>query len=100
VVWVLNEVLDERAENGCFIRTIPTRNSPAAWINMVANFNLTWKTTCLEILHYVSSSLRFHSFLSLEHFAFLAIVHRKDAWVICRGTRGVDRMAILDGPDA
>ncbi|KAG6810498.1 hypothetical protein H0H92_011595 [Tricholoma furcatifolium] len=22
------------------------------WVNMVANFNLTWKTACLEILHY------------------------------------------------
>ena len=23
------------------------------WVNMVANFNLTWKSSCLEILHYV-----------------------------------------------
>ena len=36
------------AENGCFIK--PRGNSD--WINMVANFNLTWKASCLEILNY------------------------------------------------
>lgn len=42
------------AENGCFIKTRPGRNGESAWINMVANFNLTWKSACLEILNYVS----------------------------------------------
>ena len=43
------------AENGCFIKTRPTRASPEpTWVNMVANFNLTWKAACLEILNYVS----------------------------------------------
>lgn len=41
------------AENGCFIKTRPTRSSEPGWVNMVANFNLIWKASCLEILHYV-----------------------------------------------
>ncbi|KAJ7748550.1 alpha,alpha-trehalose-phosphate synthase [Mycena maculata] len=66
------------AENGCFIRpkTAPRRSSgmtsplsarrsgadlspvntaatlPGGWINMVATFNLTWKSSCVEILNY------------------------------------------------
>ncbi|KAJ7124806.1 alpha,alpha-trehalose-phosphate synthase [Mycena crocata] len=66
------------AENGCFIRpkTAPHRAStgmsplsararaaelspvntaatlPGGWINMVASFNLTWKSSCVEILNY------------------------------------------------
>ncbi|CCM06307.1 uncharacterized protein FIBRA_08558 [Fibroporia radiculosa] len=40
------------SENGCFIRTRPGRHSEAAWVSMVANFNLTWKAACLEILNY------------------------------------------------
>jgi trehalose 6-phosphate synthase/phosphatase len=42
------------AENGCFIKTRPTRKETSQWINMVANFNLTWKTSCVEILNYFS----------------------------------------------
>lgn len=43
------------AENGCFIKTIKARSSTSPhgdWINMVASFNLTWKSACLEILNY------------------------------------------------
>ncbi|RDB18114.1 putative alpha,alpha-trehalose-phosphate synthase [UDP-forming] subunit [Hypsizygus marmoreus] len=65
------------AENGCYIKTIknppsspPLRGGHVArrlsdgvaaggggggggeWINMVSNFNLTWKSACLEILNY------------------------------------------------
>ncbi|KAF9007082.1 glycosyltransferase family 20-domain-containing protein [Cyathus striatus] len=42
------------AENGCFIKTKPSRgaSSGGEWINMVSNFNLTWKSACLEILNY------------------------------------------------
>ncbi|TFY74670.1 hypothetical protein EWM64_g9341, partial [Hericium alpestre] len=42
------------AENGCFIRpgAGPSTGSDPAWINMVANFNLSWKTACIEILNY------------------------------------------------
>ncbi|KAH7922278.1 glycosyltransferase family 20 protein [Leucogyrophana mollusca] len=40
------------AENGCFIKTRPTRKEAFTWINMVANFNLTWKGACVEILNY------------------------------------------------
>ncbi|KAJ3568203.1 hypothetical protein NP233_g5869 [Leucocoprinus birnbaumii] len=41
------------AENGCYIKTKPAKNSPAGeWINLVANSNMTWKSSCLEILHY------------------------------------------------
>jgi trehalose 6-phosphate synthase/phosphatase len=40
------------AENGCFVKTIGTREDPSKWINMVANFNLTWKSACMEILNY------------------------------------------------
>ena len=43
------------AENGCFIKTLGSGpNNTGEWINMVANFNLTWKAACMEILHYVS----------------------------------------------
>lgn len=41
------------AENGCFIKTLPTRENPSEWISMVANFNLSWKGACMEILNYV-----------------------------------------------
>ncbi|KAJ3496620.1 hypothetical protein NLJ89_g10458 [Agrocybe chaxingu] len=45
------------AENGCFIKTRAVGiNSGKAyggeWLNMVANFNLSWKSSCLEILNY------------------------------------------------
>jgi len=41
------------AENGCFIRPRPTKSTPSpAWIDMVVNFNLTWKTLCMEMLNY------------------------------------------------
>ncbi|EMD35057.1 glycosyltransferase family 20 protein [Gelatoporia subvermispora B] len=42
------------AENGCFIKTRTGRNSESQWLSMVANFNLTWKAPCLEILNYFS----------------------------------------------
>ncbi|EGO28773.1 glycosyltransferase family 20 protein [Serpula lacrymans var. lacrymans S7.9] len=40
------------AENGCFIRTRPNRKEKASWINVVSNFNFTWKASCVEILNY------------------------------------------------
>ncbi|KAF8963230.1 alpha,alpha-trehalose-phosphate synthase [Flammula alnicola] len=48
------------AENGCFIKTrsvgsgVNANGKPTGgdWINMVPNFNLTWKSACLEILNY------------------------------------------------
>ncbi|KDQ50611.1 glycosyltransferase family 20 protein [Jaapia argillacea MUCL 33604] len=40
------------AENGCFIKPRPGRTGSAPWINMVSNFNLTWKSACIEILNY------------------------------------------------
>ncbi|KAF5344537.1 hypothetical protein D9758_016487 [Tetrapyrgos nigripes] len=52
------------AENGCFIKTraAPTSTRSGAerqqqqqgspWLNMVANLNMTWKSSCLEILNY------------------------------------------------
>lgn len=42
------------AENGCFIKPRSDRDGKSQWINMVANFNLTWKAACMEILQYVS----------------------------------------------
>ncbi|KAF8809892.1 alpha,alpha-trehalose-phosphate synthase [Phlegmacium glaucopus] len=42
------------AENGCFIKTRAVGSYNGEWINMVSNFNLTWKSACLEILHYFS----------------------------------------------
>ena len=42
-----------RAENGCFIKPLPDRDGNAPWINVVANFNLTWKAACSELLQYV-----------------------------------------------
>jgi hypothetical protein len=48
------------AENGCFIKTRPSRgpggSASGEWTNMVTNFNLTWKTACLEMLNFVRSS--------------------------------------------
>jgi len=40
------------AENGCFIKTRAVGSYNGEWINMVSNFNLTWKSACLEILNY------------------------------------------------
>ncbi|KAF8656163.1 hypothetical protein AX16_002732 [Volvariella volvacea WC 439] len=42
------------AENGCFIKTRAVRGgSPQGeWISMVSNLNLTWKSSCVEILNY------------------------------------------------
>ncbi|KAI9509923.1 alpha-trehalose-phosphate synthase [Russula earlei] len=40
------------AENGCFVRPIPGKSGESSWITMVANFNLTWKNACIEILNY------------------------------------------------
>jgi len=41
------------AENGCFIKTRPSGKHEPEWLNMVSNFNLTWKSACLEMLNYV-----------------------------------------------
>ncbi|KAF8884515.1 glycosyltransferase family 20-domain-containing protein [Infundibulicybe gibba] len=58
-----NEVCKFRrsAENGCFIKTRPTRGSASTgeWISVVSNFNLTWKSACLEILNYVTDPWSF-----------------------------------------
>ncbi|KAJ3754916.1 glycosyltransferase family 20 protein [Lentinula raphanica] len=42
------------AENGCFLKTIEpsVAGGTGTWITMVANFNMTWKSSCLEILNY------------------------------------------------
>jgi trehalose 6-phosphate synthase/phosphatase len=42
------------SENGCFIRPRPNGRSAGAggWINMVSNLDLSWKSACLEMLHY------------------------------------------------
>ncbi|KAJ2921413.1 hypothetical protein H1R20_g15685, partial [Candolleomyces eurysporus] len=40
------------AENGCFIKTRTTKNVDGQWISMVSQFNLSWMSSCLEILHY------------------------------------------------
>ncbi|KAI0270653.1 alpha-trehalose-phosphate synthase [Gloeopeniophorella convolvens] len=40
------------AENGCFVKPIPGKSGESSWITMVANFNLTWKSACIEILNY------------------------------------------------
>ncbi|KAH9990884.1 alpha-trehalose-phosphate synthase [Russula vinacea] len=40
------------AENGCFVKPIPGKSGESSWITMVANFNLTWKNSCIEILNY------------------------------------------------
>jgi len=40
------------AENGCFVKPIPGKSGESSWITMVANFNLTWKNACIEILNY------------------------------------------------
>ncbi|KAF8153874.1 glycosyltransferase family 20-domain-containing protein [Crassisporium funariophilum] len=40
------------AENGCFIKTRAVGGGTGEWINMVANINLTWKSSCLEMLNY------------------------------------------------
>jgi hypothetical protein len=84
-----------RAENGCFIKPRPTRQGESQWINMVANFNMTWKSLCLEILHYV----RFFIFWSSLAPLIACKVHGTNTWVVHRGTGGVDRVAVLDGTD-
>ncbi|KAF8512946.1 alpha-trehalose-phosphate synthase [Hysterangium stoloniferum] len=40
------------AENGCFIKPRAIRGKMQEWINMVVNYNMTWKTPCLEMLAY------------------------------------------------
>ncbi|KAI5117721.1 hypothetical protein M0805_006207 [Coniferiporia weirii] len=40
------------AENGCFIKPRPINGREQPWINTVANFNLSWKALCLEMLQY------------------------------------------------
>ncbi|GJJ09322.1 hypothetical protein Clacol_003544 [Clathrus columnatus] len=40
------------AENGCYIKPRAVKGKEQDWINMVANYNMTWKTPCLEILAY------------------------------------------------
>ncbi|KAH8112031.1 glycosyltransferase family 20-domain-containing protein [Phellopilus nigrolimitatus] len=42
------------AENGCFIKPRAVAGTPQPWINTVANFNLSWKAPCLEMLQYFS----------------------------------------------
>ena len=87
-----------RAENGCFIKTIKTRSSTSPhgdWINMVANFNLTWKSACLEMLNYVRSFL-FLPFRSTTLTTPPVVVHRTYSGFICRRARGIHGLAVLD----
>ena len=85
------------AENGCFIKTRPSRGSGGSasgeWINMVTNFNLTWKTACLEMLNYVRS-LSFHPILFLMHAT--GVVHGTHTRLFHRRTPGVCSLAVLD----
>ena len=41
------------AENGCSIKTMETKKTPAMLVDMVANLNFTWKGPCIEILNHV-----------------------------------------------
>lgn len=111
------------AENGCFIRpkVTPRRSSsgalgmhggrrngaelspvntvatlPGGWINMVATFNLTWKSSCVEILNYVRLVLQLSRCLL---FLTRNAVHGADTGFLCRGARSVDRVALLDWGD-
>ncbi|KAF8903066.1 alpha,alpha-trehalose-phosphate synthase [Mucidula mucida] len=60
VKGALSKLADELAdvgivsENGCFLKTRARKDKPAQWINMVANLNMDWKSSCLEILNYFS----------------------------------------------
>lgn len=40
------------AENGCYIKPRSVNGQLRPWMNTVANFNLSWKTPCIEILQY------------------------------------------------
>lgn len=42
------------AENGCFLKPRTISGDDQPWINTVANFNLSWKAPCLEMLQYFS----------------------------------------------
>lgn len=44
----------QRAENGCYIKPRAVKGKEQDWINMIVNYNMTWKTPCIEILAYVS----------------------------------------------
>lgn len=44
-------------------------------MNMVANFNLTWKASCLEILNYVSMSIAWFN-ISSQLLSSLRSVHQ------------------------
>jgi hypothetical protein len=59
------------AENGCFIKTRAVGSYNGEWINMVSNFNLTWKSACLEILNYVRWLTFFILVIYLNTYFFL-----------------------------
>ena len=81
------------AENGCFIKTLGSGpNNTGEWINMVANFNLTWKTSALEILNYVRQLAHLLQTQRLT----CSTVHRAHAWCGRRGARSIARLALLD----
>ncbi|KAG5636272.1 hypothetical protein H0H81_008558 [Sphagnurus paluster] len=89
------------AENGCYIKTIKDTPTPASrslsppraqtggeWINMVANFNLTWKSACLEILNYAGPLTRRSQFTERTPGSF---VEERDASIVYRfWTGGVE----------
>ena len=85
------------AENGCFIKTRETKKMPGTWIDMVANWNFTWKGPCVEILNYVRPSISLP--IPYAHLIDPRSVYRTHARLVCRGTRRLHRLAFLDGSD-
>ncbi|KAJ6626881.1 alpha,alpha-trehalose-phosphate synthase [Mycena sp. CBHHK59/15] len=50
---LLSHMLRKGSRNGGVPNPVNTAASlPGGWINMVASFNLTWKSSCIEILNY------------------------------------------------
>jgi trehalose-6-phosphatase len=79
------------AENGCFIKTKSGRKSPfgGGWLNLVANHNLSWKSSCLEMLNYVSvftpnSQASIHDSLQFTERTPGSIIEERDASIVWR----------------
>lgn len=52
------------AENGCFIRPRPNgRLNTGEWLNMISNLDMSWKSACLEMLHYVCTFFQIDNLL-------------------------------------
>lgn len=96
---VITKFAADSAENGCFIRPRPNgRLNTGEWLNMVSNLDMSWKSACLEMLHYVCTFFQIDYWLIDEPFSSPSgrLAHSlKNGRLLSYGATGLVRQATV-----